>query len=119
MSTLKERLMSAPDFLEKKIKVADGSIEVTIRRITVRERDEILSYRKPDSEPNAQKGSEMACRFVAIGMADPVSTFEELQDIPAGIVEEIAAEIMNFNGWTEQGRRSLEDQFRTTAGAPV
>src|SRR3990167_2343101 len=107
MSMLKERLMMAPDILEKKIKVLNGSIEVTIRRLTVSERDEILKDRVVDSEITPKSSSDQSCRVVAPGMSDPKTTFDELQQAPAAFVDEVAGQIMNFNGWTTQGKAAL------------
>ncbi len=113
MATLKERLAAAPDLLQKTIPVT-GLGEVTIRRLTVRERDEVLKDQKQFNGDDTAKGSAVSCRVVAAALVEPKTTMEELIDMPATIVEEIAMAIMHFNGWTDQGRRALEDQFRAS-----
>jgi hypothetical protein len=52
-------------------------------------------------------------------MADPKTTFDELQQAPAAFVDEVAGQIMDFNGWTAQGKAALDDTFRPSAGSPI
>ena len=115
MSTLKERLKNAPDVLTKSVKI-EGIGEVTIRKLTVGERDEMIKNRPVgDNVDNIAIGTEISKKIIIIGMVEPTTTEPELLEIPASIVDKIAQEIMDFNGWTDQSRRSLEDQFRSTA----
>ncbi len=119
MESLKERLANRPDLTEKTITIAGEKMK--IRRLTVRERDNVLKDKGPkaDGSNNYEAGAMMSRQVVAAGLIEPTTTFQELDDLPAAIVEDIAKEIMEFNGWSVQGQKTLDDQFRTPAGPPV
>lgn len=117
MATLKERLQQAPDSFTTSVKI-DGIGEITIKRLTLRERDEMLKHR-PANADDVMQGSVAMRHLVRLALVEPTATDEELLDLPAVTVEAIAKTVMDFNGWTPQGRGSLEDQFRPAAGPSV
>lgn len=120
MGTLKERIAAEPDMSQKDIDFNEfeGDLKslgkITIRRFSLRERDEILKSRDTGEKDQAQAGSDLSRIVVSKGLVEPTATEEELKDLPSFLVDEIGTHIMNFNGWTVQGRRSLEDQFRAS-----
>lgn len=117
MASLKERLAATPDLLTRCVKVADGKLECTIRRLTMRERDEYAAKYKnvKDAVVDQQQASDGVKALIALALVEPPTTAEDLADLPASVIEELAKAIVDFNGWTREGRAALADQFRAPA----
>ena len=116
MSSLKERLQARPDLSSQTVPLLTaGGEPVTIRRITVAERNVLMARMKADAPDHDTRFGQA---IVAISVVPPM-TEDEVGELPAGIVDEIAMKVMDFNGWTERSRKELADQFRAPAGPPV
>ena len=106
--SLREQLATRTDFRTKTVKLGDLGLEVTIRRATVGERKEIMSAGedKSEDERNTLRGYEIIKR-----LCDPPISEEDLNELPAIVVDFLGSEIMKFNAWTKQGAAELVDQF--------
>lgn len=121
--SLKEQLSNRPDAREREVKltsVGGEPLTVTVRRLSVFERDQLIKEFKIGSEEGKDKGVEASVAIVAMALVQtPSITVEEVRAMPAAIVDEVASHIMDFNGWTKAGKAALDDQFRAPAGTPV
>jgi len=115
MESLKERLAKRADLTNKEIECYGEKFK--IRRLTVSERDNILKGNESNKNGAGEyeRGALMSRKVVEVGLVEPKTTFEELGELPAVIVEGIAKEIMDFNGWSVDGQKALGDQFRPPA----
>ena len=124
MATLKDKLAAMPDLTYKMVKVADGGLEVKIKRFTVREREELFKLRSEflagsENQDQAIGGSLLSKKSVIMGCVEPTVTDDDINDIDSKIVDEISNEIFEFNGWTSRAQGVLADQFPPSAGSPV
>jgi len=121
--TLKEQLAGRPDARERDVLLhaAGGEpLGVTIRRLTVTERDRLIKEYKLGSDEGKDRGMEASIAIVTLAVVqDPPITREDVEAMPAAIVDEVATLIMDFNGWSTKGKRELDDQFRAPAGPSV
>jgi hypothetical protein len=117
--SLKQQLANRPDATQRTIaltSVVGEPITVTIRRVTVQQRDRLI--RDYHLGADAAKEEAVAASIAIVTMAlvapegeEPV-TEEEVRAMPAAIVDEVATAVMDFNGWTKVGKAALDDQFR-------
>lgn len=114
--SLKQQLMSRPDARERTVmlKCVEGEpLQVTVRRLTVGERDKLIKEYGMGTEDGKSKGTEASIAIVCMALVEESPlTQEEVQAMPAAIVDEIAQAVMEFNGWTKVGKAALDDQFR-------
>ena len=120
MSSLKERLQTRVDISQKEIVLESaGGEKVTIRRLLLSERNTLMN--RFTKEGVGQTGEDKASYSVAVISLSvvPPEFEEDILQLPAAVADELAEKIMDFNGWTERGRKELADQFRTTTGPSV
>jgi hypothetical protein len=120
--SLKQQLLERPDAREKAIEVRAFASEppytCTIRRLTVSERD-LLMKDYELGQGDSQKAVEASIAIVAMavvpGEGEERYTTDDVRQMPAAIVDLIAGEVMEFNGWTKRAKAALDDQFRPSA----
>jgi len=121
--SLKEQLAARPDAREREVflnAVGGDPLAVTIRRLTVTERDKLIKEFKLGSDEGKERGVDASIAIVTLALVqEPPITKEEVEAMPAAIVDEVATHVMDFNGWSVKGKRELDDQFRAPAGPPV
>lgn len=111
MPITKEALLKLADSQVKEVQVGpDPGDVMVIKRITLKERNLVMRDRpeKDDTEGNLL----VTKRLVAAALVDPKVEPEELDQIPAAIVDRLAAEVIEFNGWGERGKAQVADHFR-------
>jgi hypothetical protein len=115
MPSLKEQLQSRSSASTKTITLVSApDVSVTIRRLTVRERNLLLGqYVNQNGVPNLEKDTSMSVAIVAKALV-PEMSMDEVQDMDSAICDELATAITEFHGWTKKGRAELTDQFRPT-----
>ncbi len=125
-ASLKSQLANRPDAREKDItlkSVGGDPITATIRRLTIHERDALIKeFKIGDSngdEHNMGASIAIVTRALVTPAGEEALTEEEVRAMPAAIVDEVAAAVMDFNGWTRAGKAALDDQFRPAAGPAV
>lgn len=119
--SLREQLINRTDARERDyvLKCIQGDpVTVTVRRFGLGERDELIKKYKLGTKQSQEEASASAIQIVAQGMV-PALTEQEVRELPAAVVDEVAQSIMDFNGWTERGKAELSDQFRATNGSAV
>lgn len=113
--TLREQLATRPDLKEKEVVLQSTAmngtppIAVTIRRVTVGERKGLVARAgiNTDTPDHVAFGIEL----VALSLV-PSASVEEVQEMPAAVVDELSALITEFNGWTRKGQAAEADAFR-------
>lgn len=123
-ASLKQQLASRPDVREREITLTTlggEPMKVTIRRLTIAERDKVVKEFKAMGTDANGSGIDASIAIVQIGVVSPDEplTKEDVLAMPAVVIDEIGKAIMDFNGWSEAGRAQLADQFRPTAGSAV
>lgn len=124
--SLKQQLAARPDVRQKDVSltVLGGEpMTVTIRRLTVGERDQLMKDYKLGTQDGTVRESEAQIAVVALALVPDEGeervTLEEVRAMPAAIVDEVSQAILDFNGWTKAGKAALDDQFRAAAGPAV
>jgi len=121
--SLKEQLAGRPDAREREVSltsVGGDPLTVTVRRLTVSERDKLIKEYKLGTDEGKERGTDASIAIVAMALVqDPPVTDEDVRAMPAAIVDEVATAVMEFNGWSVKGKRELDDQFRAPAGPSV
>lgn len=110
--TLKEYLANKPDARQKEFTIPGTEVTVTLRRISVGERKQLVQRFKLNTPQADQDGAGIA--MIAMSVL-PVMTEEEVEQLPQFYAEILAQEINEYNGWTKRGAAELADQFRPTA----
>ena len=102
--SLREQLAERDDLREKTVKLDGLNLEVTIRRATVKERNEMMAkYKEKDS---VTVGESMIKQLMVPPLSD-----DDYANLPSIVADAIAGQLMAFNGWTKQGAAELVDQF--------
>lgn len=91
-------------------------VEVTIRRIKVKERNELMS--RYEGKPERERNVGITIGLIALSVV-PAMSESDVEQLDAAIADEIGQRISDFHGWTEKGRKQLQDWFRPAAGSPV
>lgn len=117
--SLKAQLAARPDARERELtlsSITGEPITVTIRRLTVHERDRLIKEYKMGNADGADQAVDASVAIVTMALVTPSgddpTTEEEVRAMPAAIVDEVAKAVMDFNGWTKAGKAALDDQFR-------
>jgi hypothetical protein len=117
--SLKEQLAARPDARQRTVElksVGGEPLTVTVRRVTVAERDQLVKEFRLGTADGAERGADASIAIVTMALVSPNGdvpiTEEEVRAMPAAIVDEVAQSIMDFNGWTKAGKAALDDQFR-------
>ena len=122
MASLRERLQQRADVAQKTIQLTTaGGEEAVIRRLTVAERNQLVerfNLGTAEPKPSDTLGTTYAIAIIALSLV-PQETEADVLEFSATVADELAEKIMDFNGWTERGRKELADQFRPTAGPTV
>ena len=120
--SLKQQLANRPDVRQKQLELTSlggEPLTVTIRRLTVGERDVLMKDYQLGTAEGAARGVEASMGIVMMSVVSEEGegplTAEEVQAMPAALVDEIATAVMAFNGWTKASKAALDDQFRPTA----
>lgn len=124
--SLKQQLAARPDVRQKEISLlalGGEPMTVTIRRLSVAERDQLIAEYKLGTADGVTRGSEAQVAIVCMAIL-PVNgeepmTLEEVRAMPAALVDEVSGHVLEFNGWTKAGKAALDDQFRPAAGSAV
>lgn len=109
MASKKEQLLQAGDASTKVVKLGDAG-EVVIRRLKLKERNELASIGKGEDQTVA--GLALTRMIISKAMVDPALTPEEVDELPVPIADIISQEIMAYNGWTKEGQAEIRDHFR-------
>lgn len=121
--SLKDQLAARPDAREREVQltsVGGEPLTVTVRRLSVIERDRLIKEFKLGSDEGKERGVEASVAIVTLALVqEPPVTMEDVQAMPAAVVDEVATHVMDFNGWSVKGKRELDDQFRAPAGPSV
>lgn len=121
MKSLKQQLAERSDVREKEIELTSlggEPMHVTIRRVTVGERDRVMHEYKLGTEEGKGMQADASVAIVCLALVSPEGetiTREDVHAMPATVVDEIAKHVMEFNGWTKGGKAVLDDQFRSPA----
>lgn len=117
MASLKEQLQARPTYGQMTFKPQCApDLEITIRRITVAERDEVFARFPNDTgaAPTQGRGSQIAVAILSKSLVPSVPE-SDLLEMDSALVDEITREVNAFHGWTAQARAQLTDQFRSPA----
>jgi hypothetical protein len=124
--SLKEQLAARPDVRQKEVSLSSlggAPLTVTIRRLTVGERDVLMAEYKLGTPEGVARGSEAQTAIVCMALmpndGETPTTLEEVRAMPAALVDEISGHVLDFNGWTKASKAALDDQFRPAAGSTV
>ena len=109
MRATKDVLLHLADAQSKTVAV-DGVGDIVIRRLKLRERNELLKGRGKADDLEA--GVELSKQIIARALIDPILTTDEVDELPAAIVDLIAKEVIDYNGWTQEGQAAIADHFR-------
>ena len=114
----KDELLKLLDSDTKVVSYNNGAVAFTLRRLKLKERNEILMGRKPGAD-DLGANLDLTKHVLSKCLADPPLTVEELGELPAAIVDDLAKHAMDFNGWTKEGQAALGDHFRPAPGVAV
>lgn len=117
--TLKEQLATMPDARTTTVPLQGAAMAVTLRRLTMHERDELLKRHKTTDAKDAAQASSLTQEVIAMALVAPATTIADMAELPATILDEIGELVMDFNGWSAKGRAALADQFRPQSGPAV
>lgn len=103
--------------IDVKLDQFGGGEVATIRRLTVGERNKLSDrFKLGSKDPDAGKdgdGITYGIAIVALSVV-PAMSEQDVVELPAAIIDELAGKILDFNGWTERSRKEHADQFRPT-----
>src|SRR5262249_39005149 len=113
MAITKEKLLAMTDEHTKEVPVGTNGDFVVIGRIKLAQRNAILKGRRADD--SLDSNLEFSKLLLAVGIIEPKLTAEEIDELPASVVDQISQELMRFNGWTKEGQAQVADHFRPTS----
>lgn len=113
--SLKEQLQERSASNQKTIQLecAPG-VEVTFRRITLKERNEMARRFDKKDVTDLERGSGFSVALISTAVIPPM-TEEDVLALDAQVADELVLAINDFHGWSKKGRAELTDQFRPTA----
>jgi hypothetical protein len=112
--TLKEQLQARSASNQKTLTLESApEIEVTIRRITLAERNEIARRFDKKDVSDLERGSGFSVALISKALV-PSMPEEEVMELDAQFADELVMAINEFHGWTKKGRTEATDQFRPT-----
>lgn len=109
MGITKEALLAMVDSANRTVPVGNNGDGIVIRRLKLKERNTLLKGRKPDDPDSA---AELSKQLIVAAVVEPALTAEDLDELPAALVDELAKQIMDLNGWTKEGQAQIADHFR-------
>ena len=113
--TLKEQLQVRSASNQKTFQVASApDIDITIRRITLAERNEMARRFDKKDLSDVERGSGFSVALISKALVPPMPE-EDVLTLDAQFADELVAVINEFHGWTTKGRTEATDQFRPTA----
>ena len=115
MPITKEALLKLGDSAVKDVQVGpDAEDTMRVRCITLRERNEILKDR-PEGEKDVERNLLVTKRLICASLVDPKVTVEELDGLPAAIVDRLTDAVISHNGWGKEGKAAVADHFRAAS----
>ena len=109
MAISKEQLLRMSDDQRKNVSL-NGMGDLVIRRLKLKERNELLRGR--GEQTDMESGLVLSRLIIARALVEPLLTPEEVDELPAAVVDLLSKEIMDFNGWTKEGQAAVADHFR-------
>lgn len=110
MAITKEALLKLADSSTQQVPFGQNGDFVIIRRLKLSERNALLNEKRESGD--LQAGLALTRAIVAKAMVDPPVTVEEVEELPAALVDLISKAVMEFNGWTKEGQAAIADHFR-------
>lgn len=113
--TLKEQLQARSASSQKTIQLESApGIDVTIRRITLAERNAIMAKFDKVGLSEIERGVQFSIALLSVAVVPPIPEEDALL-MDAQVADELVLALNEFNGWTKKGRTEATDQFRPTA----
>lgn len=113
MASTKQQLLGMGDLSTKTVPLGEYG-EVIIRRLKLKERNEIANLTK-DSASDTQTGLLLTRILISKAVVEPAMTPEEADDLPVPVADAISEAIMEFNGWSKEGQAKIRDHFRAAS----